>query len=172
MNCKSCGAKLKAGAKFCHACGSVVEGNENANYNYNVNNNQPVNTEEPADGLAIASVVLGGISFFVGVIIVILPIVGLILGICSKKKHTLKTVGIILNSVSLGLIVLLWIFIFGIFSLTAKSVEGFQDKIMNEEYREKIEHRLEEEFDEFDDYLEENTTDENTDESSIEENIG
>ena len=150
MNCKNCGAKLKTNAKFCHACGQPVESaennnttvvsdsnsNQNANYQnmyYQNMNNTP---QEKEEGLAIASVVLGGLSFLIGGVVVILPIVGLILGICAKKKSTLKTVGIILNSVSLFFIVILWslmIWVFGIVgSEVANSFDSLEDTVLED----------------------------------------
>jgi len=97
MNCNNCGNKIDGNSKFCPKCGSAVN-------------------LEQGKGTAIASLVIGIISLLTGGFILPLPIVGLILGISYKGKCGEKTAGIILNTISLVLAVLVIIlgFVFGI----------------------------------------------------------
>ena len=80
MNCRNCGKKLEEGSKYCPYCGT---------------------TTKPDKGKAIASLVIGIISIFIGVAFLPLPIIGLVLGCSNKEKCPEKTAGIILNTVSL-----------------------------------------------------------------------
>ena len=97
MNCNNCGNKIDGNSKFCPKCGSAVN-------------------LEQGKGTAIASLVIGIISLLTGGFILPLPIVGLVLGISYKGKCGEKTAGIILNTISLVLAVLVIIlgFVFGI----------------------------------------------------------
>lgn len=90
MYCKGCGKKLDSGAKFCAKCGMN-------------------NETESGKGQAIASLVIGILSLFFGVVIFPLPIVGLILGCSYKGKCGEKTAGIILNTISLILSIIVTI---------------------------------------------------------------
>ena len=121
MNCSKCGAKLKDGEKFCSSCGEQVVSQSASNDVLSQSSN--TNT----DGKATASLVLGIVSFVVPCVGFITSIVGLILGIASKKKSGMRTAGIVLNAVSLVFIVLgtILLIIFGVLgsSTIEKSIE-------------------------------------------------
>ena len=123
MNCSKCGAKLKEGEKFCSSCGEQVVSQNNSQNTSNAVSSQNSNT----DGKATASLVLGIVSFVVPCVGFITSIVGLILGIASKKKSGMRTAGIVLNAVSLVFIVLgtILLIIFGVLgsSTIEKSIE-------------------------------------------------
>ena len=126
MYCKSCGTKLKKDAKYCHICGEVISSDEEEKV-------ENKSSSSEGKGFAIASVVLGGCSLIFGYAFIFLPIIGLILGLCNKEKNPLRTIGIVLNSVGIGLIIIVWSFIiyaFSVFSNYAfENFDGFKNFI-------------------------------------------
>ncbi len=126
MYCVKCGKEVKDGTKFCTNCGTEIEAkkekkeekDEKLTYSQNksietTSNPNPTEAKpaEAGDGKATASLVLGIISIvFACGIGFITSIVGLILGIASKKSGK-KTAGIILNSIALGLSIIVPILI-------------------------------------------------------------
>lgn len=156
MYCKNCGVKLREGAKFCNECGTKVDvetttktskSNEN-----NTNTTSTLATTTTSNNVvmpinkskATASLVLGILSFIVGVLFFPLPIIGLVLGICQKEKCGEKTAGIILNAIALGLTVITWFFviIFIIVGVVTNEDEysyrddnyGYSDEIIEDDY--------------------------------------
>lgn len=128
MFCNKCGNKIEGNEKFCKVCGN------NLNNNYQPQNN---NTEKQKNGLAIASLVIGIVSIVLSLLINVfifpLAITGLILGIVNKNKCGQKTAGIILNSISMviSIIVLICIsFIFvGVFNIFGNLYEDIKEDI-------------------------------------------
>ena len=119
MYCKKCGNKLSKADKFCKECGTKV--------NEEVTTSEGIKIPESRSA-AIASLVIGIISFIFGYIFIPLPIIGLIIGICQKGKHPEKTAGIILNVVSLIFSVLLWgLIIFLVAVDEPKNYESVED---------------------------------------------
>ena len=131
MFCVKCGKEVKDGTKFCTNCGAEIEAkkeevkDDKLTYSQNktietTSNPTPVasttNTSE-SDGKSTASLILGIVSLL-GILTPITSIVGLILGICSKKSGK-KTAGIILNAIALGLFVIaiIVLFSFGWFAI-------------------------------------------------------
>ena len=108
-----------------------------------VTNNTPVNTpvaEAPKKkGLAIASLIIGILCLLGGGLTIILPIIGLILGICNKDKCGQKTAGIIMNVVALVFGIIIVVF-FGLFAAVFVSTVNN----MSEEELEHIETQIEE----------------------------
>lgn len=114
MFCVKCGKEVKDGTKFCTNCGAEIEAkkeevkddkltySQNKTIETNTNTTVAASTEKTGDGKGTASVVLGIISLVVWCVTPITSIIGLILGICSKKSGK-KTAGIILNAIALGL---------------------------------------------------------------------
>ena len=106
MFCGKCGKKVEEGTKFCPGCGEkvVAKKEEKKVEEKKVVKAEPVKEAPKRKGLAIAGLVLGIIaiilSWFLNLFIIVVPIVGLILAICSGKS-ALKIVGIILNAVSI-----------------------------------------------------------------------
>ena len=140
MFCVKCGKEVKDGTKFCTNCGAEVTAKpeekkeEKLTYSQNksietTSNPTPVaKPEGEKDGKATASLVLGIVSFVVPCVGFITSIVGLILGICSKKSGK-KTAGIILNSIALGLIIIGWIVLYSLGYLAS-----FVEEIDNQTY--------------------------------------
>lgn len=99
--CKNCGGALLPGDQFCTKCGTKVESinsnQETNNFGNNFNNSNPVNNPEllETSTIGICSIVFG----------VLIPIVGLILGIVGlskykvKKNRTLCIIGIVVSIV-------------------------------------------------------------------------
>lgn len=142
MHCKNCGAEYKEGSKFCTSCGQEIV--EDAKKKSTKNKEEvveekveevkvekvvtkpvetkPVTTtttpENKTDGKAVASLVLGICSFVIFCLMWPLSLIGLILGIASKKGGV-KVAGIIINALALALstLVLIWIFIMPMFSV-------------------------------------------------------
>ena len=131
MYCVKCGKEVKDGTKFCTNCGTEIEAkkekkeekkDEKLTYSQNksietTSNPEPVAAKpaEGGDGKGTASLVLGIVSIvFLFGIGFITSIVGLILGICSKKSGK-KTAGIILNSIALGLSIIVPIIIISLY---------------------------------------------------------
>ncbi len=108
--CAKCGAQMKDDAKFCPVCGTqCMDGgqmnsnpyqNQNTNPYQNQNQNQgggqyyqaPV--QNPTNGFAIASLVLGICTFVFGWFILDIPgILAIIFGIVGMKQCTQKNMG-------------------------------------------------------------------------------
>ena len=118
MICNKCGAQNPDGARACMRCGAMLANGAPQNFNQGYNTypqNQQMNNiaPEPGRGLAIASLVLGIVSFFcVGVIA---GIVAIIFGAMAKNqgnKSGMATAGIVLGIIGFvlsifGLIILL-----------------------------------------------------------------
>lgn len=123
MFCVKCGKEVKNGTKFCTNCGAELEEKKDDKLTYSQNktiettsNPTPVPvsaTSTGSDGKATASLVLGIVSFVIPCLGFVTSIIGLILGICSKKSGK-KTAGIILNSIALGLIIIGWILLYSL----------------------------------------------------------
>lgn len=160
MKCNYCGADNKEESKFCASCGAELKEKKKSTKKEEVQEEkvevkevkpEPVKTEISKDGKATASLVLGIISFVIWCVTPITSIIGLILGICSKKSGK-KTAGIILNSIALVVsicVLLFWIWFGAIINAGIEefnrsgNIERFIETI-EEEY-EKAEQQVEEE---------------------------
>lgn len=115
MFCKYCGNQVPDGSQFCQVCGKVLSSEQGAAQTMQQSQTyQPYHpyqpypsVAEPARGMAIASLVLGIISFF------LFPIVcgplGLIFGCVAKSKGNTTgkaTAGIICSIIGF----VLWLF--------------------------------------------------------------
>lgn len=131
MVCKNCGAELAQDAKFCTVCGAQVETTVPPQQQYTTSGEysaqpqagQPVYTQpvmqqpvyvaqnQPGHGFAVASLVLGIVSFFCcGFITGILAI---IFGAVAKNKGNrsgMATAGIVCGIV--GIVLLIFVYIF------------------------------------------------------------
>lgn len=119
MVCNNCGKEIENGTKFCSTCGTKVEEKvapvEEKKEEKVV---EPVVTEtaKPASqgssALGIVSMVLGIVSiilsWILSIFILVVPIAGLILGICAKGKKGFKITGIILNAISIAVCVIMF----------------------------------------------------------------
>lgn len=160
MKCNYCGADNKEESKFCSSCGAELKEKKKTTKKEEVKEEkveakevktEPVKTETTKDGKATASLVLGIISFVVWCVTPITSIIGLILGICSKKSGK-KVAGIILNSIALAIsicVLLFWIWFGAIINVGLEefnrsgNIERFIETI-EEEY-EKAEQEVENE---------------------------
>lgn len=95
----------------------------------------PPPSKPPAQGLAIASMILGIASFVLmcssNSVSMAVPIVGLILGIIAKAKKNktgFSTAGIICSAIALVLMILLFVFLFAFFFLM------MEDSMMYDSY--------------------------------------
>ena len=118
MVCKNCGQTLTPGATFCTNCGAPVENqppayNPTPTYNaapdYNttpVYNTQPA--EDPGKGMAIASLILGLVSFLC--LPIVTGVLGIVFGGVAKSKGStngMATAGIICGIVGIALWILM-----------------------------------------------------------------
>ncbi len=85
-----------------------------ANPGYGYPYNQPASP--PLQGLAIASMICGIISFFVNLFVFMIPsLLAIIFGAVAKgkgNKSGMATAGIVCGSISLALYILLWLMVF------------------------------------------------------------
>ncbi len=146
MFCRNCGKKLESDAKFCDECGTKVI-NEEVKKKTKKESSEKETTNISVSEVPIsrskgtASLVLGILSLFIGIIFIPIPIVGLILGIIQKKKDGVAIAGIIINAFSLVGIILLWIImIFGFFIYrdevnynSRQEIDGSSNVIINGE---------------------------------------
>lgn len=160
MNCKNCGSPITSDSKFCTKCGAQISENNQSssnnmyqqplnelkdnvmfnqnnyqNTNPNINNQNAPNANLPnKETLGTVSLILGIISlvlsYFLNILILPLAIIGLILGIVNKKKHGQKIAGIILNSISIFIIVVM--IIIAIFVLKSVGFNEFFSRLYNE----------------------------------------
>lgn len=118
MHCRRCGRVLKGNERYCSECGEAVS-----------SINKP-------DGRASNSLVIGIISLLLsGFNIFILPlaIIGLISGIRHKGKSSTKTIGIVLNTISIVIIIiecLLLVFVYRVV-VSNNNGESFIDKYVD-----------------------------------------
>ena len=143
MKCKKCGKEIKKGDLFCQYCGTKVEAEEKKEEKTKTTGTKKVekkeevkvvketNTSEGSKGLAIAGMVLGivGIvlSLLFGPFVFFIPLLGLILSLCSKKKVGFKTAGIITSAVGLGIGFLYLLFMLFFSSLFMTLFNGIRD---------------------------------------------
>ena len=116
MNCKTCGKELKKDAKFCTECGTkvdVVTKTTETKTETKTASETITTTNVPiSNSKGTASLVLGIISLVLcPPLFLALSITGLILGIAQQGKNGVKTAGIVINAVAIGLGVLGWLFI-------------------------------------------------------------
>ena len=138
MVCKNCGAELAQEAKFCTVCGAQVETTVPPQQQYTTSGEysaqpqagQPVYTQpvmqqpvyaaqnQPGHGFAVASLVLGIVSFFCcGFITGILAI---IFGAVAKNKGNrsgMATAGIICSAIAIAM----WVIILVVIIISASS---------------------------------------------------
>ncbi len=111
MICPSCGQNCSDDVKFCPSCGSVLPQNEPV-YNQppvSPYGSQPYNTtpptkNDPAKGLAIASMICGIVSFLCFAIVC--GTLGIVFGAIAKNKGSksgMATAGIVCGAIGLGL---------------------------------------------------------------------
>ena len=110
MKCEHCGNTLKKTDKFCSACGTKREAEKT----------EVVQVEKK--GQAVASLVIGIVSFLIGILFIPLPIIGLILGLTYKGKCGEKTAGIILNSIAIGFSIIVYAILIVLVGLFANNV--------------------------------------------------
>ncbi|MCD8366317.1 MAG: hypothetical protein LUC83_11105 [Clostridiales bacterium] len=141
MYCKNCGKELNEMTSFCPACGCPVndggpDGNGSGSY---TPNNQAASYNDPyyqqpakqgPDGFAIASLVLGIVSFFV------VPIIGAILAIVFGNKsiresgmNTMARVGKILGIISLVIYVVVVVVIVVLIVLFGFSTMNYMNNL-------------------------------------------
>ena len=111
MFCTHCGAEIDNRAVICPHCGCATE-----NYYRQAQPHAEQRENKPVNILAIVGMVLGILSFWLGFLYCILPIVALILSICSfKKVKQLNSVrgfaiaGLVTSIISLCIWLFAWI---------------------------------------------------------------
>lgn len=107
MYCTNCGEKLKENANYCTNCGKIVD--NKVNYDRTISSEQ-----QTQNNIQTASLIIGIVSIFsvfiFNVFVIPLAVMGLILGLRSKKKIN---VSVILNIMAIILaIVIFVIFVF------------------------------------------------------------
>ena len=132
MNCKVCGKELKKGAKFCTECGTKVTEVVNTTEKIEPEVTVTTTTYTPVNkGKAVASLVIGIISFFMGSLFLPLPIIGLALGLSQKEKCGEKTAGIIINAIMLVISIISWIFVI-VFLVVAYKTDTYESREEND----------------------------------------
>lgn len=110
MICSNCGAEIPNGSTFCTSCGAQVSAPAQS-YQSQPNYNAPAGkVAEPGKGLAIASLVLGIVSFLCFPYIT--GVLGIIFGGVAKSKGCrsgMATAGIACGVVGVGLWLLMLI---------------------------------------------------------------
>ena len=130
MFCTKCGKKIDEDASFCSNCGQPKEENEKKRVNHKKQNKEEKSSIEPNEMInpqssmeikqneqtaptAIASLVIGVISFafcfLFSIIMLPLSIAGFCLGIATKQKSAIKVIGIILNIISAIISIIIFI---------------------------------------------------------------
>ena len=118
MYCPNCGAQNAEGSKYCQSCGTALTGTaqttETAPKPATAPQAQPVTQATRTSGLAVASLVLGILSFplyFVGVILGVLAIIFGALAIGkTNREPNLGGKGMAVAGLVLGIVaILLWV---------------------------------------------------------------
>ena len=115
MFCSKCGKEIEKDTKFCSSCGAKVEEKKETKKEVVKEEKVEVKTEEKprGNGLGIAGMIIGIVSLILSwlltLIIFIIPVVGLILSICSKGKKGFKITGIITNALAMVLCIVFFI---------------------------------------------------------------
>lgn len=163
MYCNKCGREIASDISFCPNCGTPVIKPEPVNYQpgntpLNSTNQNTANNFEPAspllrknNSMATASMILGIVSisiFFIGIISIPCSIIGLILGIISRKnalnfkpnkdKALAGIICSVIGLVSSVIFILFAIFLFQVIIETSDEfsefIRNFQDDIPNRNY--------------------------------------
>ncbi len=142
MYCKSCGNKIEDGSNFCSKCGT---------------------RNKVSKGPAIASLVIGILSLFLGVIFLPLPVIGLILGLSQTERCAEKTAGVILNTISLvfSVIVIVLAIVFGI-SFGPKLIDTVFEKGLDKFSYDQIQLELSKDWGNYSEYVDSNDELDNT----------
>ena len=93
---------------------------------------------EPKKGLAIASLIIGIICLLGGGLTIVLPIIGLVLGICNKDKCGQKTAGIITNVLALVFGIIIYVMFGFLATIFVSTVEN-----MDQDELDTIRHQIE-----------------------------
>ena len=135
MFCNKCGNKMNDNDKFCNNCGSPIDNLDNTVSNSSISMNLKKQKSSQKDNYGLISLILGIIAivlvFIYPVFNILIAIIGLVFGIISKTKDIKKTIGIILNSISIAITIVLMII--GVFAI----IFGLSDSgIINDLYNE------------------------------------
>lgn len=116
MYCKQCGSQLPDDSKFCQFCGCKIETNANKQQEEAVYvedyhssssfNSTQTSTNSSADGYATVGLILGALTFIVGVTC-IPGLVFSIMGLKSTKNKGQAIAGLILSCVPFVLLLLI-----------------------------------------------------------------
>ncbi len=136
MYCKSCGNKIEDGSNFCSKCGT---------------------RNKVSKGPAIASLVIGILSLFLGVIFLPLPVIGLILGLSQTERCAEKTAGVILNTISLvfSVIAIVLAIVFGV-SFGSKLIDTVFEKGLDKFSYDQIQLELSKDWGNYSEYVDSN----------------
>lgn len=138
MYCRRCGALLGEGYNFCKVCGTGVDelgaqlnsslGRERVN---TYQNNIQGNLNNKPGSKSLVSLILGVISIVgscvVYIFIIPVAIIGLIFGIIDKQKSSTRTVGILLNILSIVVAIVIVVVAFFLFVLFERDTYNDDD---------------------------------------------
>lgn len=121
MQCRNCGKVLNQGEKFCNNCGEKVENEtsfafENDSNQINSNINNIAKSDNKRDISKIIGIISLVLVFIFQIFTIPLSIVGLVFGIKSFKQDRNNKTGMILNIISLGLVIPIFILYSKIFA--------------------------------------------------------
>ena len=128
MYCDKCNNRLMGIEKYCPECGNPV--NNNIKENTDIKNNKNINNVENYRSASIALGIISLVGVFLGIfapISLVLSIIGLIFAIKSNK-NVKNTIGIVLNSISLFISMIITLFIALVIYL---AVDIYQNDGMN-----------------------------------------
>lgn len=119
MFCNKCGNNMNDNDKFCNNCGSPIDSYDNTISDSSISMISKKQRSSQKDNYGLISLILGILAILLVFIYpafnILIAIIGLVFGIISKTKDTKKTIGIILNSISIAITIIL--IIIGIFAI-------------------------------------------------------
>lgn len=125
MFCPNCGKELNDNVKFCDACGTEIIKSQKPNADYV----QPIILDEKPknDGFAIASLILGILSLFCGLLTGILSVIFGAISINKSRQLNKKSSGMAIAGLILGIVSIVMFVVFFASGAYAEFINGFYE---------------------------------------------